>query len=126
MNELRTQIQTALSAITTIDVGAAIPDSLVQEGRTYFSNELEERYVSEDFNKQNVMQVIFTGRIVRRESSSENTLLIIDEALEKIKKVLKDLNFDYSYHDVSAFTDGFKKIAVEGSTRYYEAIKTLI
>lgn len=125
MNELRTQIQSALSTILDIEVGIAIPDNLVEEGITYFSYELEERHLNNDFQKSNYMQVIITGRLIRR-VTNENTTLILDNALEEIKSVLKGLNFTYSYRDVSAFTDGFKKISLEGSTKYYEKNKTLI
>ena len=125
MNELRTQIQSALSTILDIEVGIAIPDNLVEEGITYFSYELEERHLNNDFQKSNYMQVIITGRLIRR-VTNENTTLILDNALEEIKSVLKGLNFTYSYRGVSAFTDGFKKISLEGSTKYYEKNKTLI
>lgn len=125
MNEIRTQIQTALSTINDIEVGIAIPDNLVEEGITYFSYELEERHLNNDFQKSNVVQVIITGRLIRREAN-ENTTLILDNALEEIKGVLKSLNFIYSYRDVSAFSDGFKKISLEGSVKYYETNKELI
>lgn len=126
MNDIRTMIQTELDRIATVDSGVPTPDSMVEEGVTYFGYELEERFVTQDLDNRNFMQVILTGRIVRRKSSSENTLAIVDAALEKIKEALKNLNIDYSYRDVSQFTDGFQKIAVEGSTYYYEKNKDLI
>ena len=126
MNELRELLQKKLSTIESIEVGVALPDNLVKEGVTYFSYELEEHFVSKDFDKNNFIQVIFTGRLVRRETYNENTLLILDTALEEIKKVLKELNIDYSNRDVSVFSDGFKKISVSGSTYYYENNKELI
>lgn len=126
MNDIRTMIQTELDRIATVESGVPTPDSMVEEGVTYFGYELEERFVTQDLDNRNFMQVILTGRIVRRKSSSENTLAIVDAALEKIKEALKNLNIDYSYRDVSQFTDGFQKIAVEGSTYYYEKNKDLI
>lgn len=126
MNELRELFQEEFDRISTVESGVPTPDSMVEEGVTYFGYELEERYQNQDLNHSNVMQVILTGRIVRRKSSSENTLAIVDEALENIKAALKNLNIDYSYRDVSQFTDGFQKIAIEGSTYYYETNKNLI
>jgi len=126
MNALRELIQQKLTSITSIDVGVAIPDTLVKEGTTYFSYELEENTLNSDFNNQYFMQVTLTGRLVRKELSSENTLSILDSALEEIKAKLKEINFDYSIREVSQFTDGFKKYAIDGTTRYYEKNKELI
>lgn len=126
MNELREQIQTALSSITTIDVGVALPDNLVEDGITYFSYELEENTINKDFNKEYVMQVVLTGRLVRKEKSTENTLQIVETALDLIKEKLKGLNFEYKIREVSQFTDGFKKFAIDGTAMYYEKNKELI
>lgn len=126
MNELREQLQTALSSITSIGVGVALPDNLVSDGVTYLSYELEENTLQRDFDKRYFMQVIFTGRIVRKDNASENTLQILETALEQVESKLKDLNFEFTVREVSQFTDGFKKFAIDGTARYYDKNKTLI
>ena len=71
------------------------------------------------------MQLDLTGRLVRKENAQENTLQIMDNALEEIKEALKSLNFKYSYNDIS-FQDGIRKMLVKANVRYYEENNTLI
>ncbi|MBR4610202.1 MAG: hypothetical protein IKO38_07120 [Erysipelotrichaceae bacterium] len=125
MDEIRTLIQSKLSELTTVDCGVPIPDGMVEDGQTYFGYELQEEYRDSDLNKRYTMQVFLTGRLVRKESSSENTLQIMDQALEDIKEKLKELNFKYSYNDIS-FQDGIRKILVKANVRYYEANNQLL
>ncbi len=124
MNEIRTFIQSKFDEIDDVDCGVPIPDSIVEDGKTYFGYELQEDFGSSDCDKRYVMQVSIIGRIVRRDNANENTLLIIDTALEKIKEKLKEMNFKYSYKDITL--DEFRKIQVTANVSYYELNKKLI
>ena len=125
MDGIRTLIQERLSNLQSVDCGVPIPDGMVEDGQTYFGYELQETYRGSDFNKRYIMQVDLTGRLVRKENAEENTLRIMDEALEEIKEALKSLNFKYSYNDIS-FQDGIRKFLVKGNTRYSEQNDTFI
>lgn len=126
MDNIRTQIMTALSSITDVESGVAIPDGMVEEGKTYFGYELQEIYQNSDQDKNYTMEISLTGRLVRRERPGDNTVKILDDALEEIKSVLKSLNFKYSYNDISGYTDGFKKILVKATAKYNELTKELV
>ena len=119
MDGIRTLIQSSLSSLTSVTCGVPIPDGMVEDGQTYFGYELQETYRGSDLNKRYLMQIDLTGRLVRKENPVENTLQIMDSALEDIKTALKGLNFKYSYNDVS-FQDGIRKILVKANVRYYE------
>ena len=125
MDEIRKLIQGKLNELTSIDCGVPIPDGMVEGGKTYFGYEMAENYRNSDFNNQYVMEIALTGRLVRKEDPSENTLSIMDSALEDLKTKLKDLNLKYSYNDVS-FQDGIRKIFVKATGRYYEKNKEFI
>jgi len=125
MEFIREYIQEALNSIEGVDSGVPIPDGMVEEGQTYFGYELTTNYRGSDFDKRYIMQVDLTGRLVRKENAEENTLEIMDEALEQIKEALKSLNFKYSYNDIS-FQDGIRKMLVKANVRYYEENNTLI
>lgn len=125
MDEIRTLIQDELNQITSVDSGVPIPDGMVEDGKTYFGYELTETYRGSDFDNRYVMQLDISGRLVRKEDPEENTLEILDDALEEIKGALKRLNFKYSYNDIS-FQDGIRKILVKGNVRYYEQNDILI
>ena len=125
MEFIREYIQEALNSIEGVDSGVPIPDGMVEEGQTYFGYELTMNYRGSDFDKRYIMQVDLTGRLVRKENAEENTLEIMDEALEQIKEALKSLNFKYSYNDIS-FQDGIRKMLVKANVRYYEENNTLI
>lgn len=126
MDDIRTQIQTKLNELTTINSGPLKPDGMVEAGETYFGYTLQESYQGEDFEKNYAMEISLTGNLVRKYSSEEDTIKIVDTALEDLKLKLKALNFKYSYNDVSAFQDGFTKIAVRANVKYDELNKTLI
>lgn len=119
MDGIRTLIQSSLSSLTDVECGVPIPDGMVEEGQTYFGYEMMETYRGSDLDKRYIMQVDLTGRLVRKEDPTENTLQIMDLALEDIKEALKGLNLKYSYNDIS-FQDGIRKILVKASGRYYE------
>lgn len=126
MNDIRVLFQSHLSQIADIDCGPAKPDGLVELGKTYFGYELAENYRGSDFDKNYSMEISLSGRLVRKIDPTENSLQIIDEALEELKEKLKDLNVKYSYRDVSDYQDGFKKIVVTGTVKYNELNNKLI
>ncbi len=123
--DLRELIQSYLNEIEDIDCGAPIPDGMVEEGKTYFGYELQQTFRGSDINNRYTMQIDLTGRLVRKENTEENTLKIMDEALEELKGALKQMNFKYSYNDVS-FQDGIRKILVKANGRYNEANKEIV
>ncbi len=125
MDGIRVLIQSKLSEIAEINAGVPIPDGMVENGQTYFGYELMEDYRSSDFNKRYVMNVNLTGRLVRKDNQEENTLEVMDLALEKLKEKLKELNFKYSYNDIS-FQDGIRKILVKAEGRYSEENNTFL
>lgn len=122
---IRDVIQETLSQIEDIDCGAPIPDGMVEDGKTYFGYELQQTFRGSDINNRYTMQIDLTGRLVRKENTEENTLKIMDEALEELKGALKQMNFKYSYNDVS-FQDGIRKILVKANGRYNEANKEIV
>ena len=125
MEEIRKLIQTKLSTITGLDFGTPIPDRMVEEGKTYFGYELQETYQDSDLNKNYTMQITLTGRLVRKELENEDTLSIMDNILSELKSKLKELNFKYSYNDIS-FQDGIRKFLVKGNAKYNELNNTFI
>lgn len=126
MDEIRTLIQTRLNSISSVNSGVPIPDGLVEEGTTYFGYELQENFISNDFDNNYFMEVALTGRLVRKNDPTENTLQIMDIALESIKEALKGLNFKYSYRDVSEYQDGYKKGIVTARMRYLDNNKMIL
>lgn len=119
MNDTRTLIQSKLNEIKTIDAGPPIPDSVVEDGQTYFGYELQETHIGGDCDSNYVMQVNLIGRLVRRVNDSEDTLKIIDEALSEIKKKLKEIRFSYDYRDVT-IDNNLRKIEVDAEATYNE------
>lgn len=127
MEEIRNKIQAKLNEIPNLICGEAIPDGMVENGTTYFGYELMLNYVPQysDLDKNYTMEINLTGRIVRRKTSNENTLSIVDTALSNIKEKLKELNFKYSYSDINT-DNNFKKILVKAYVRYNEINNELI
>lgn len=127
MEEIRNKIQAKLNEIPNLTCGEAIPDGMVENGTTYFGYELMLNYVPQysDLDKNYTMEINLTGRIVRRKTSNENTLSIVDTALSNIKEKLKELNFKYSYNDINT-DNNFKKILVKAYVRYNEINNELI
>lgn len=125
MKELRNLIQSKLNEISNVDSGVPIPDDVVENGKTYFGYELQEDNIGSDLEKNYTMQISITGRIVRKNIPDENTLEIIDDALDKIKKTLKGLNFKYSYRDIT-LENGIRKILVTGNAKYNEINKKFV
>lgn len=119
MNSIRVLVQSKFDEIEDLDCGVPVPDSIVENGKTYFGYELQENYVSGDCDSNYVMRIHLTGRLVRKDNVEENTLFIIDEALSKLKEKLKELNFNYSYRDIS-LDNGIRKMEVSGEALYNE------
>ena len=125
MDEIRKLIQSKLNEIPDVDSGTPIPDGMVEEGKTYFGYELQETYMDGDLDKNYTMQIDLTGRLVRQDDKTVNTLQTMDLALEEIKGKLKELNFKYSYNDIS-FQDGIRKYLVRARARYNEIRNELV
>lgn len=124
MNELRDIIQSKLNEIDNIDSGPPIPDDIVELGKTYFGYELQEDSIGSDMDRNYTMQMSLTGRLVRKNDPTENTLEKIDIALSKLKSKLKELNIKYSYRDIS-MDNGIRKILVTGNVTYNEIKKKI-
>lgn len=122
MQDLRELIQSKFNEISVLESGPPIPDSVVEEGKTYFGYELSEDFLDSDMDSNYVMQVSIIGRVVRKNSTSENTLEIIDKALEELKKKLKELKIRYSYKDIT-MDNNIRKILVTANVKYNELLK---
>lgn len=122
MEKIRELIQQELNKLD-FECGIPIPDGMVTS--TYFGYELQEIYTSSDLNGSYKMEVSLTGRLVRRNNIEEDSLKLLYEDLEKLKQVLKNLNFKYSYNDIN-FDDNYRKIFVKANAFYYESNKELI
>lgn len=122
MEEIRELIQQELNKLD-FDCGIPIPDGMVTS--TYFGYEIQEIYTSSDLNGSYKMEISLTGRLVRKNNIEEDTLKLLYEDLEKLKQVLKNLSFKYSYNDIN-FDDNFKKVFVKANAFYYESNNELI
>lgn len=122
MEEIRELIQQELNKLD-FDCGIPIPDGMVTS--TYFGYELQVIYTSSDLNGSYKMEISLTGRLVRKNNIEEDSLKLLYEDLEKLKQVLKNLNFKYSYNDIN-FDDNFKKVFVKANAFYYESNNELI
>ena len=122
---MREYIQNKLNEITELDSGEPIADDVVEEGKTYLGYDLQETYIDSDFDNNYTMQVNLTGRLVRKINPTENTLEIVDSVLSKLKEKFKEMNFKYSYQDVT-LDNGIKKIIVTAEGIYNEINKKFI
>lgn len=125
MKELRDIIQAKLEEIDSIKTTAEVPDAMLEEGTTYFSYTLRKNYMGSDFDKNYTYRISLFGYIKRLQNNTENTLEIVDEAMENIEKKLKDLNIKCNFADVTVL-DGIRKIQVQGEARYNEINKGII
>lgn len=125
MDSLRRLIQETLDVIPDVDCGAPFPDDMIEDGQTYFGYTLNQDYIDEDFDGNYSMQITLSGHLVRKNNNVENTLSIMDSALEELLEALKSLHFKYSYEDVS-LNDNVRKIHVTGVVRYNEINNWLI
>lgn len=119
MNEIRKFIQSKIEQIEEIESGVPIPDDVVENSKTYFGYEIQEDFLDSDCDKNYTMQINVTGRLVRKNNTEEDTLKIIDIALSKLKSVFKNMNFKYSYQDIT-LENGIRKILFTASAKYNE------
>lgn len=116
---LRETIQNKLNEINNLDCGPFIPDSILENGITYFEYQLQNDFKDSDLEFNYTMQPYILGYVVRKENAEENTLLIVDEFTNLIIKKMKGLNFRCSYKDVS-IENGIRKIQITGYVKYNE------
>ena len=122
---MRVYIQTKLNEISNIEIGPFIPDGMIENKTTYFGYQLQEDYQSSDMNKNDHIRVSIQGFILRKVSTNEDTLQIIDDASKEIKNKLKELNFKVSLQDIT-LSDDIRKIKVTGYVYYNEINNKLI
>ena len=122
---MRVYIQTKLNELSNIEIGPFIPDGMIENGTTYFGYQLQEDYQSSDMDKNDHIRVSIQGFVLRKVSTNEDTLQIIDEASNQIKNKLKELNFKVSLKDVT-LNDDIRKIQVTGYVYYNEINNKLI
>ena len=122
---MREYIQSKLNELSNIEIGPFIPDGMIENKTTYFGYQLQEDYQSSDMDKKDHIRVSIQGFILRKVSTNEDTLQIIDEASNQIKNKLKELNFKVSLKDVT-LNDDIRKIQVTGYVYYNEINNKLI
>ena len=125
MEKARITVQSKLAQLTSVHCGIPIPDGMVEEGETYFGYDIQEVYQGKDFDNNYVMEIVVFGKLVRLDNPTENTIAIMDKALEDIKEQLKSLNFSYNYRDIT-IDSGIRRIQVTASAKYYEKNNELI
>ena len=72
---LRETIQNKLNEIDNLDCGPFIPDSILENGITYFEYQLQNDFKDSDLEFNYTMQPYILGYVVRKENAEENTLL---------------------------------------------------
>ena len=122
---MRVYIQTKLNELSNIEIGPFIPDGIVENKTTYFGYQLQEDYQNSDMQRNDTNRVSIQGFIVRKISTDEDTLKIIDNASKEIKNKLKELNFKVSSKDVT-LSDDIRKIQITGYVNYNEINNKLI
>lgn len=122
---MRVYIQTKLNELSNIEVGPFIPDGMIENKKTYFGYQLQEDYQSSDMDKNDHIRVPIIGFVIRKVSTDEDTLQILDDASKKIKNKLKELNFKVSLQDIT-LSDDIRKIKVTGYVYYNEINNKLI
>lgn len=122
---MREYIQSKLNELSNIEIGPFIPDGMIENKTTYFGYQLQEDYQSSDMDKNDHIRVSIQGFVLRKVSTNEDTLQIIDTASNQIKNKLKELNFKVSLKDVT-LNDDIRKIQVTGYVYYNEINNKLI
>lgn len=122
---MRVYIQTKLNELSNIEIGPFIPDGMIENKTTYFGYQLQEDYQNSDMQRNDTNRVSIQGFIVRKISTDEDTLKIIDNASKEIKNKLKELNFKVSSKDVT-LSDDIRKIQITGYVNYNEINNKLI
>lgn len=125
MNKLRNLIQAKLEEIRELEVTSEIPDSMLEEGKSYFSYNLQKTYNRSDLDKNYTYRVDLTGYIKRLDNPEENTLEIVDKIAYEIEQKLKELNIKSNYTDITVI-DGIRKKQVTGEVLYNEINNGLV
>lgn len=125
MNKLRNLIQAKLEEIQELEVTSEIPDSMLEEGKSYFSYNLQKTYNKSDLDKNYTYRIDLTGYIKRLDNPEENTLEIVDKIAYEIEQKLKELNIKSSYTDITVI-DGIRKTQVIGEVMYNEINNGLV
>lgn len=116
---LRQFIQSELEDITDIEVGTELPDDMLVLNQVYFSYLLQNSYIESDFDKNYTYDVTIIGYLKVKTSIDTDSLYVIDNAQEKLKEKLKEINFKVSFNDVSII-DNIRKIQVVAHAKYNE------
>ena len=117
INELKTILQTKLSAIEGLGSGIAKPDDIIQEDEIYYGYEITYKSSNNSVDYSTTDYAItITGRLV----SKNKSLSIMDDYSQKIANVLKELRFDYTIQDVTSY-DNIKKKIINGSASMNDA-----
>lgn len=122
---MRTDIQSLLEELTNIETGPEVPDEVLESYKTYFSFSLNEQQINSDTDQNYTYRVNLIGYVKRLVKSDENTLQIVDNAVEDIISKLKEFNIRCSYNDVSAL-DSIIKVRITGVGTYNEINNNLI
>lgn len=125
MNKLRDLVQAKLEEIQDLEVTSEIPDSMLEEGKSYFSYSLQKTYNRSDLDKNYTYRIDLTGYIKRLDNPEENTLEIVDKIAYEIEQKLKELNIKSSYTDITVI-DGIRKKQVIGEVMYNEINNGLV
>ena len=122
---MRETIQQKLEEIQDLEVMPEIPDDMLEEGKTYFSFNLQENFVNSDLSNNFTYNPSIVGYVKRKNIPTENTLEIVDTKTKEICSKLKELNFKSSYRDVSML-DNIRKNMVTSRGLYNEINNTLV
>ena len=112
---MREVIQAKLDE-TSIECGNLRSDDILEKGQTYFGYQLTNNYRNSDMENTYEMAANINGYLSRLEDSTENTLEIVDNAVQEIVNKLKELDFRTTYEDVS-IDNGIRKIHIVGNTK---------
>lgn len=122
---MRNFIQSKLMEIDSVESGPFVPDDMIELNTTYFGYQLQDDFMSSDHSKNFISRVSLIGYVSRKETTEENTLQIVDDAVKEIRKKLKEINMRTSYKDVS-IENGIRKIRITGSFVYNEINNQII
>lgn len=111
---MRVAIQKKLNE-TSIDCGNFKADDVLVSGETYFGYQINNNFVDTDMESTYEMKTNIIGYVTRLENTKENTLMIVDNAVQEIINKLKELGFRTTYEDVS-LENGIRKVQITGNT----------
>lgn len=100
---------------TSIECGNFKADDVLVSGKTYFGYQVNNNYVDTDMESTYEMRTNIIGYVTRLENRKENTLKIVDDAVQEIINKLKELGFRTTYDDVS-LENGIRKVQITGNT----------